>query len=265
MIDFFKYNSSGNDFIIIDNRTKRFKINANLIKQMCHRKFGLGADGLIFIEPSSDANYFMNYFNSDGLPSSLCGNGSMCCAHLAKSLGLLEKQSDFFIGLFATREGVFNTSVGHDNVTVSLPNVSSFKTIDDDILINTGSPHFVKFTSFLEKINVNKEGKKIRYNSPFAKDGVNVNFVQSNEDGIFIRTYERGVESETLSCGTGVVAAVLSLFLSNKLSTTSDVIVNAKGGPLKVSYEYDILKKMFYNISLSNKVHMVFKGQTKIN
>ena len=262
MIKFFKYNSSGNDFIIIDNRSNRFKITVNLIKQMCHRNFGLGADGLILIESSDEANYFMNYFNSDGLPASLCGNGSMCCAHLAKSLGLLEKKSDVYTGSFATREGVFNTSVGQENVTVSLPNVSDFQIMDDYIFINTGSPHYVKFTSFLEKINVNQEGAEIRYNPIFIKNGVNVNFVQSDESGIFIRTYERGVESETLSCGTGVVAAVLSLFLSNKLLTRNDIIVNAKGGSLKVSYEYDKLKKMFYNIRLSNKVHVVFKGET---
>ena len=261
MINFLKYNSAGNDFIMIDNRLKNFPKRTEFIRQLCDRNFGIGADGLILLESDQKTHYFMHYFNADGQLASFCGNGSMCCAHFAKSLNLLSKSGTESQGFFSTHEGVFEIKLNGDQVDLAMPDVSKFLIKDGVVIIDTGSPHYVIFTSQLKKIDINKEGAQIRYSSKFSNDGINVTFVESVEDSIFIRTYERGVEAETLSCGTGVVASVLSLFLAKMILSQHEVIVNTAGGVFSVSYHYDAQLKLFSNIKLSNKVNRVFKGQ----
>ena len=287
MITFFKYNSCGNDFIIIDNRDKVFSISKNYIRKLCDRKFGIGADGLILLEKNESANYFMNYFNSDGVMSSFCGNGNLCCGHLAYHLGILNKKNK---GVFSTREGVFDFQVEADNVSISMPNVLDYmicKKDFQDFTINTGSPHYISFRDSVDKIDVNKEGRIIRNSPSYVNEGVNVTFVASSlflpvnqinlpdASVISIRTYERGVESETLSCGTGVVAAALSEIIyyagfldldKTKNSFHHSTRVNTLGGMLHVNFKCDYRKNNdvinfnFSDIILSNKVNMVFQG-----
>lgn len=292
MITFFKYNSCGNDFIIIDNRDKVFSINNNYIKKLCDRNFGIGADGLILLEGSSEANYFMNYFNSDGFIASFCGNGNLCCGHFAHHLDLLNKNNQDYIGTFATREGVFNLQVGADSVSICMPDIINYninqRNIGKDIIINTGSPHYVIFNKSIDQIDVNQEGRIIRNSKLYREEGINVTFVSSSMlysidnaeicdvSMIDIRTYERGVESETLSCGTGVVAAALSEIIYYILSSDSQKLtrpfshstkVNTMGGVLLVQFTCDyrqnnsVFDFSFSDIVLSNKVNMVFQGQ----
>jgi len=292
MINFFKYNSSGNDFIIIDNRDKIFSINSHYIKKLCDRNFGIGADGLILLEKSSEANYFMNYFNSDGFISSFCGNGNLCCAHFACHVGLLNKKKKDIEGTFSTREGVFNFRFNDDKVLISMPdiidyNISKTQT-SKDIVIDTGSPHYVIFKDSIDNLDITKEAHLIRNSKLYLEEGINVNFADSqilrkhsafelkNKSTINVRTYERGVESETLSCGTGVVAAAISeviyyilyldsVKLPHKFSRSTKV--NTLGGVLDVQFHCSYQKKNsvftfnFSSIFLSNKVHMVFQGQ----
>ena len=228
MMNFSKYNSCGNDFIIIDDRKLTFPINGGkwtkypsgrstygkfYIKELCDKKHGVGADGLILLWPPSKSSnylYHMAYFNSDGRISSFCGNGSMCCAHFASSIGLAGNK-DLCSGSFHNQEGVFSFSsnIISCKTKISLINVDNFQIDDGGVFINTGSPHYVVFKKQIKTLNVNKEGAKIRYSDKFKKDGVNVTFASYSNKKIHIRTYERGVESETLSCGTGAVAASL--------------------------------------------------------
>ena len=265
MINFFKYNSAGNDFIIIDNRLEEFSIDTKLIQKLCNRNFGIGADGLILLESHNQSNYFMNYFNSDGLPASLCGNGSMCCGHFASRLNILNNSDLNFKGSFATREGVFDIVVNENNlVCMQMPHVLDYSIINNDIIINTGSPHYIKFAKKIESLDVNKEGADIRYSQKFLQDGINVTFVEQNDSDIFIRTYERGVESETLSCGTGVVAAALSLWIQKMIHVKNDIIIRTKGGVLQVSFKYNEHMDTFSDIILSNRVECVFQGQISI-
>ena len=290
MIKFFKYNSCGNDFIIIDNRDKSFLINSTNIKKLCDRKFGVGADGLILLEKSSDANYFMNYFNSDGFMSSFCGNGNLCCAHFAHHLGVFELKNKAIEGTFSTREGVFNLRIIDDKVIISMPDIKNYniqkKQICQDIVINTGSPHYVIFRDNLNALDINPEACLIRNSKLYKDEGINVNFVDSqmlradskfrNSTIIDVRTYERGVESETLSCGTGVVASAISEVIYYILNLNSRTLplnffhstkVNTLGGVLDVEFQCSYQKKNnnfnfnFSNILLSNNVDMVFQGK----
>ena len=291
MATFFKYNSCGNDFIIMDNRDETFSISTNYIKKLCDRKFGIGADGFILLEKDESADYFMNYFNSDGLMSSFCGNGNLCCGHLAYHLGILNKKNK---GTFSTREGVFDLQVDDHNISISMPDVLDYIISTKDFqhfIINTGSPHYISFRDSVDKIDINKEGRMIRNSPLYIKEGINVTFVASSlfpsvktmnladQSVISIRTYERGVESETLSCGTGVVAAALSEIIYYAGFLDSDKIKNSLhhatkvktlGGILNVDFKCDYKKNNelvnfnFSDIILSNRVNMVFQGHLLI-
>tara|TARA_B100000902_G_scaffold399389_1_gene470013 strand:- start:759 stop:1541 length:783 start_codon:yes stop_codon:yes gene_type:complete len=254
MIKFFKYNSCGNDFIIIDNRKIKLVFQKSYIKFLCDRERGVGADGFILLEEDAEVNYFMNYFNSDGLPSSFCGNGSMCCAHFA-----MFANSSSGNGSFRTREGVFDFQVNLNNskTTISMIDVFDFHKNDTRLLINTGSPHYVSFVSNIDDIDVNNEGGEIRFSSLFKSEGVNVTFANCVDSTLSIRTYERGVESETLSCGTGAVAAVLAAFICNLINKNS-ILVHTRGGDLKVQFKNHSYN--FTDIKLTSIVQQDFEG-----
>tara|TARA_S200000501_G_scaffold320379_1_gene315208 strand:+ start:677 stop:1504 length:828 start_codon:yes stop_codon:yes gene_type:complete len=270
MIKFSKYNSCGNDFIIIDNRLKQFSNtlrissvimnNQSYIKSLCDRKTGIGADGLILIDlPTSPKSlYFMTYYNSDGLVSSFCGNGSMCCAHFISSIGIAGPEP-FSSGHFETNQGLFSFEVDINNnkSKVSLVDVTDFKTDFNGTFIDTGSPHYVMFKNQLNNMDVNKEGAEIRYSKRFRIEGTNVTFAQFINNNLFIRTYERGVEAETLSCGTGAVAAALCAFV-NGFITVSEVLVKTKGGDLKVSFKKN--SDTFSDIYLQSEIEKNFEG-----
>ena len=256
MIRFCKYNANGNDFIIIDNRKGLFLVDHDYIKKICHREVGIGADGFILLEKdfiNKDVLYFINYFNSDGLPSSFCGNGSMCSAHFAVNNDITSGHKK---GLFSTREGVFSFNVCEDRSSISMIDVSEFSLHNNNIIINTGSPHFVVFGLDLDSLDVNKEGKKIRFSAPFLDDGINVTFASFSNNKIHIRTYERGVESETQACGTGAVAAALSASILNMTSQRS-IVVKTLGGPCLVNFEKK--SEHFFNIWLSSHVEKNFE------
>ena len=276
MLPFSKYNSCGNDFIIIDDRDLLFPINGGswtkypendiqsgqlYINSLCDRKKGIGSDGLILLQPSTVKSkylYHMAYFNSDGLLSSFCGNGSMCCAHFASIKGLAGEGPRCH-GHFHTTQGIFSfqSNIINHKTTISMIDVAIFQIDHEGIYINTGSPHYVLFKDSIDKINVNKEGADIRYSQRFKEEGVNVTFASYENQQLSIRTYERGVERETLSCGTGAVAAALCAYI-NQLTSKNSISVQTQGGILYVSFKKRL--NIFVDIYLESTVEKNFEG-----
>tara|TARA_B100000614_G_scaffold183388_1_gene163964 strand:+ start:396 stop:1160 length:765 start_codon:yes stop_codon:yes gene_type:complete len=253
-MDFFKYQATGNDFILIDDRLNKFEIDNNYIKKLCNRKYGIGADGLILFRNHKDYDFEMIYFNSDGFKSTMCGNGGRCIVSFANYLD--PKTSNF---TFKAIDGVHTGSIDDKNlISISMKTVDVFKKYDDMFFFDTGSPHIVKLVTNLNQINVKKDGYTIRNLKEFKKEGVNVNFLEIIDNKIFLRTYERGVENETLSCGTGAVAGVLCAH-QNNLVSESTVEINSLGGKLYISFSYENNK--YCNINLCGETSLVFKGK----
>jgi diaminopimelate epimerase len=256
---FFKYQATGNDFVMIDNRQNVFDgSNQELIQRLCDRRFGIGADGLILIANDPDEDFNMRYFNADGKEASMCGNGGRCAVAFAKYLKIFK--GDHVI--FSAVDGWHEALLKDGGVKLKMMDVSLIKKFEHGFFLETGSPHFVKFTNELEKVNVFKEGKELRDNREFQPGGTNVNFVAYKNDIIHIRTYERGVENETLSCGTGSVAAALAVSL--KYQDNKNVYpLKAPGGNLQVSFDSKT-NKGFQNIWLEGPATFVFKGEIKV-
>lgn len=252
---FYKYHGTANDFVIIDNRKKVFKNNTNLVEKLCDRRTGIGADGLILLENSDRVDFKMVYFNSDGNLSSMCGNGGRCIASFAYAMNICTKTTTFEAP-DGEHQAVIDTS---DYVHLSMGNTKNPDKLDDKTyFIDTGSPHIVKFVKDIDPIDVYQKGKAIRYQEKFQSiGGTNVNFVQIVNDEIQMRTYERGVEAETFSCGTGVTAAGIIAHFAHKIKQEK-IMVNTKGGQLAVSFSAD---NLYTNITLSGPVAFVFKGK----
>jgi diaminopimelate epimerase len=256
-IAFNKYQGAGNDFIIIDNRKGKFNPEDHeLINRMCDRRFGIGADGLILISDFGQADYEMKYFNSDGKIGSMCGNGGRCTAHFARKWGIAGDNQKFM-----AFDGIHMAEVSKDTVRLQMADVNDYKIIKGSYFINTGSPHYVVFTNDIDKINVNEEGKKLRWSSDFAPGGTNVNFVEISNNGLYIRTFERGVEEETLACGTGVTASAIASVLGGHFDTGS-VSVRARGGNLKV--EFQNAGGKIKNVWLTGPATFVFEGLIQV-
>lgn len=255
MIAFVKYHGTGNDFIIIDDRQTRYDLKAGTIRKMCDRHFGIGADGLIQLRNKEGYDFEMLYFNSDGSPGSMCGNGGRCVAAYSHSLGLTGNIIRFtaFDGLHEAKIVSLNPYV----VRLHMNDVEQIENSQEFIFMNTGSPHYISFMENIHDLDILKEGRKIRYNERFINEGVNVNFVSVKNGVLHVRTYERGVEDETLSCGTGVTASVLAADYSGK-NITSGCIVHTPGGELSVYFKKEGLK--FSDIWLEGKAEMVFEG-----
>lgn len=251
-ISFQKYQGTGNDFILIDNRDKQFPAdNTALITRMCDRKFGIGADGLILIEHDEELDFRMVFFNPDG-SQSLCGNGSRCAVSFAHQLNLAGNKTHF-----TSTDGPHDAHFDDPGmIHFSLHDVSEVSQYDDDLFIDTGSPHYIRFVKDLNALDVIQEGRSIRYNQRFAPGGTNVNFVELRDDSIAVRTYERGVENETLSCGTGVTASALAATIRGYKSPVS---IFTSGGELQVSFEQTSPHE-FRNIYLAGPVKKVFEG-----
>lgn len=257
LISFNKYQGAGNDFIIIDNRDVQIiPSDSKFINKLCDRRFGIGADGLILVSDHSGSNYEMKYFNSDGNLGSMCGNGGRCTAHFALKEGIAGKKQRF-----QAFDGIHEAYVENDQVRLQMSNVNEYKIVDGNYFINTGSPHYVVFCEDIDMIDVAKEGKELRWSPKFAPGGTNVNFVQILDKGLYIRTFERGVEEETLACGTGVTASAIASALKGHFGTNS-VNVRAKGGNLKV--EFVIKKDRITNIWLNGPATFVFKGEIMV-
>lgn len=258
---FYKYQATGNDFVMIDNRSGQLSFSTEQIQHICDRKFGIGADGLILIEKDSSVNFNVNYFNSDG-SQSLCGNGSRAAVQFASYLGLINGKAQF-----TAYDGVHDAELlNADIVRLKMNNVDSVQIIGEDFLINTGSPHYIRFVQDVHNFPVYEEGKKIRYSDAFRANGVNVNFVQLIRDNtIFVRTYERGVENETLSCGTGITAAALAASFKG---LTSPVAIRALGGNLSVEFKSSnqpaSQSGSFHDIFLVGPAKMVFEGDLEL-
>lgn len=252
-IQFYKYQGTGNDFIILDNRTSLYDgLTENQINAMCDRRFGIGADGLMLLGLAEGFDFSMKYYNADGKEGSMCGNGGRCLVRFACDMGII-KDSYHFIAF----DGPHNASIQtNGNVSLKMQDVSIIEIINNDVVLNTGSPHFIRFVEDVKSIDVSQEGRNIRYNDVYKEKGINVNFVEKLQTSIHIRTYERGVEDETLSCGTGATAAAIA-FAQN--TGFNKVPVKVQGGELEVSFNR-INQHQCDNIWLTGPAVFVFKG-----
>ncbi|UWX56591.1 diaminopimelate epimerase [Maribacter litopenaei] len=251
---FYKYQGTGNDFVIIDNRALFFpKEDNELVAFLCHRRFGIGADGLILLENDDSFDFRMVYYNSDGKEGSMCGNGGRCIVAFAKFLGIIDEKTEFI-----AVDGPHFATVTGDVVSLRMQDVTEIIRKPNASYLNTGSPHHVQVISDLKKCNVVKEGSKIRYGI-YGEAGSNINFVeQDSEDTFNVRTYERGVEDETLSCGTGVTAVALAMHHLGKLKGNY-AHINALGGPLKIEFEHK--NDTYSEVQLIGEAKQVFKGE----
>ncbi len=258
-LQFYKYQGTGNDFIIIDNRQHLFpKNNTKLIAQLCNRKFGIGADGLILLENSEQHDFTMVYFNADGNLSSMCGNGGRCITAFAKKLSIIDAKT-----IFEAVDGLHEASIENDSISLKMIDVSTVERFDNHLFLNTGSPHHISFVDDVKNVNVKITGRKIRYGDPYYEEGSNVNFVQKIDKNTFkVRTYERGVEDETLSCGTGVTAVAIAAHKAHKTESNT-VILETPGGNLEVSFHLD--NNIYKNVFLKGKATLVFTGEIKLD
>lgn len=255
-IPFYKYEGTGNDFVLVDQRQEIYltRQDTGLIEHICNRRFGIGADGLIILQNVEGYDFEMVYFNSDGRESTMCGNGGRCIAAFANYLGAAGDHCHFL-----AIDGPHEAKIKGSWVELKMTNVTDVEIGDGNFILNTGSPHYVVFVEDLSDMNIAESGQVIRYSDRFRQDGINVNFVEKTAGGIEVATYERGVEDETLSCGTGVTAAALSYYLTNPNLNASEVSISTKGGQLKVRFE-KMEGNGFKNIWLCGPAKRVFKG-----
>lgn len=258
ILTFYKYQGTGNDFVMVDNRQKLFhKNNTKLVARLCDRKFGIGADGLILLENSKSADFKMVYFNADGNTSSMCGNGGRCLVAFAEYLGIISNRATF-----EAIDGLHEATIEKDSINLKMINVDTINQFDEHLFLDTGSPHHVTFVDTIKNVNVKISGRKIRYGAPYFEKGSNVNFVEKIDENTFkVRTYERGVEDETLSCGTGVTAVAIASHKAKKTKNTT-VIIETPGGVLEVSFDFD--NNTYKNVFLKGAATLVFKGEVQI-
>jgi diaminopimelate epimerase len=257
-IPFNKYQGTGNDFIIIDNRKGIINpSDTKLINKLCDRRFGIGADGLILISSNDKYDFEMKYFNSDGKIGSMCGNGGRCTADFAFRSGIAGKNQKFL-----AFDGLHEAEIRNDKVRLQMSDVKVISKVNGNYFINTGSPHYVLFVKSAGETDVFNEGKRLRWSDDFKPTGTNVNFVEITDKGIFVRTFERGVEEETLSCGTGVTASAIASVLSGHFDTK---VINVKtlGGNLSVELKAN--KEIITDIWLSGPATFVFEGMIEVS
>ncbi len=253
--EFYKYHGTGNDFIMISDLSSEFPAdNIELIRHLCERRFGIGADGLILIRKHPDMDFRMVYFNSDGREGTMCGNGGRCAVAFAYRKGLCENSVTF--------TAIDGTHVARviqpDYIQLKIQSVKDVKIRQDHYQLDTGSPHYVTFVEHIEEVDVYKLGRKIRMSNAFRADGINVNFVEHSPERLFVRTYERGVENETWSCGTGLVASALCASLREN-SEKTEYQIRTKGGDLSVSFRKEE-EHNFRNIILEGPAKFIYQG-----
>lgn len=258
-VPFYKFHGNGNDFIVIDGMTESVILTKNQVQHLCHRRFGIGADGLIQIIPSENYAFIMKYFNSDGNESTMCGNGGRCISAFAFMRGYVESKFSFeaIDGIHqAVVEGEIIKNVQWF-VSLQMQDVVSFEAEGHDLFLDTGSPHLVRFVEEVDHLDVFVEGRKLRNATRPETGGVNVNFVQLLDDHLFVRTYERGVEEETLSCGTGVTASAIAAGLK---FNRNDWNIETLGGKFKVDFEIE--NKVIREVWLRGPAEMICWGET---
>lgn len=262
ILKFEKFQGAGNDFVIVDNRKGDFQPSIGTVEMLCDRNFGIGADGLMLLENDDKYDFYMRYFNADGKESTMCGNGGRCISVFAKSLGLGSADKVTFNSIDGLHEAFFTEEDGEMLVKLKMIDVKEIEENDDYYFINTGSPHYVAFVEHLEEMDVFEEGQAIRNDPKFAPGGTNVNFVEILDDELFVRTYERGVEDETLACGTGSTASAIAaaLFLESDQNVWD---VEVMGGNLQVSFDRKE-DGTFENVWLTGPAERVFEGSINV-
>jgi len=254
MLTFYKYQGTGNDFVMVDNREGVVsKENTTLINSLCDRRFGVGADGLILLEKSNTTDFKMVYFNADGNEGSMCGNGGRCIVAFASFLNIIGDNTTF-----EAVDGLHVATIKNDVVSLQMQDVATIENKKDSVFLDTGSPHHVQFEEHISDFDIKLEGRKIR-NEVYGAQGSNVNFVKKIDDTTFrLRTYERGVEDETLACGTGATAVAIAMNYLNE-TTAENITLNVEGGELKVSF--NMINGVYGNVFLTGKAIQVFKGE----
>jgi len=254
MLTFYKYQGTGNDFVMVDNREGVVsKENTTLINSLCDRRFGVGADGLILLEKSNTTDFKMVYFNADGNEGSMCGNGGRCIVAFASFLNIIGDNATF-----EAIDGLHVATIKDDVVSLQMQDVATIENKKDSVFLDTGSPHHVQFEEHISDFDIKLEGRKIR-NEVYGAPGSNVNFVKKIDDTTFrLRTYERGVEDETLACGTGATAVAIAMNYLNE-TTAENITLNVEGGELKVSF--NMINGVYGNVFLTGKAIQVFKGE----
>lgn len=260
MTTFCKYHGAGNDFILIDNRSKAFNAKPEYVRFLCDRRFGVGADGLMLLENDDHSDFYMRFYNSDGYEGTMCGNGGRCIVAFAHKLGIAKSSATF-----NSPDGLHYAEISGSGSTLTvnlkLNDVDEVNVGNGYYFLNTGSPHYVQLIESLETFDVVGEGRRIRHSRPFAPGGTNVNFAEIKGDEILIGTFERGVEDETLACGTGATATAIAVSIhTNSNSPQNAYKVRAKGGNLKVSFE-KIADGKYRNIWLEGPATFVFEGE----
>lgn len=258
MIQFYKYHGAGNDFILFNAIENPVDFQEDFIEELCHRQFGIGADGLMILLPSNEYDFEMKYYNSNGQEGSMCGNGGRCLISFAYDMGIQNEIYTFkaIDGLHKGR--ILEITDKEKTVELEMIDVNNIQCIDQKYVLDTGSPHYIEFRENVKDIDVFAEGQGIRYSEVFEEEGINVNFVEVQEDKIFVRTYERGVENETLACGTGVTAAAIATSIQQQLKYKS-YDIQTLGGNLQVKFE-SVDSKEFTNILLIGPAKYVFTG-----
>jgi diaminopimelate epimerase len=258
IFNFYKYQGAGNDFIIFDCVNEPCpELSTAQIEKLCDRRFGIGADGLMYILPHATLDFTMQYFNSDGRESTMCGNGGRCIAHLAHKLDISKG-----VAKFDAIDGYHEATIEGDVVALGMIDVKTISQNEvGDYVLNTGSPHYIHFAES-EKLNeVVSYGKSIRYNDTYAKEGINVNIVSLQDDVLYVATYERGVEDETLACGTGVTAAAIAYGYAQQIE--GPVKIKAKGGDMKIHFRKNS-DNGYTDVILEGPAVFVYKGTIEI-
>ena len=256
-IKFFKYHGTANDFVMIDNRSKEVSLSKDQVSKICDRRTGVGADGLILLQNHKDFDFEMIYYNADGREGTMCGNGGRCIVAFAKQLGIINESTSFI-----AIDGAHNALIDKNNrISLEMIHVEKVILFNEDYVLDTGSPHYVQFCSNLKHKNVFVDGSSIRNSDRFIKEGINVNFVEVIEDVLHIRTFERGVEEETWSCGTGVVASSIAYAKKNNLTGSQEINISTKGGNLSVTFDN---QDSVTNIWLIGPAICVFEGELKV-
>lgn len=258
-VTFFKYQGAGNDFVIIDDRQEALEwLSQPIIEKWCDRRFGIGADGLILLREKQNLLQ-MVYYNSDGRESSMCGNGGRCFAAFAKQIGAVSSSKFVFEAI----DGLHEVEFIGDLVNLKMQNVATIENLGQDFFLDTGSPHYVSFCENVDRLDFLNQAHKVRYNERFKQEGTNVNFVSVGKEKLEVRTYERGVEGETLACGTGVTAVALVAEQEGVNTHPNKSVLKVQGGELEVSYSKT--ENGFENIWLKGPAEFVFEGVVRLS
>jgi len=258
-LHFYKYHGTGNDFVIFDGRDQDVHslLTQDIIATICHRRFGVGADGIMILENHHVEDFNMVYYNADGRPSSMCGNGGRCLVAFAEKMEVFRDECSFMAS-----DGLHKATIKDGWVELKMIDVDNLEYDGLDCILDTGSPHYITACEVLDNLEITPAAHAIRYNERFKQEGINVNFLQQMKEGIRIRTYERGVEDETWACGTGATAAAIAFAHQNNLLGVQEIPVKVEGGNLSVKLER--VEDSFKNVWLCGPAAFVFEGSIEV-